>query len=65
MSEENQRLTLGEVQKEDLKFQPALPQDELTSYFQDTDIHTIMDDFEKTELSLIQRLEYLRDGDLT
>ena len=44
MSEENQRLTLGEVQKEDLKFQPALPQDELTAYFRDTDLGTILDD---------------------
>ncbi len=44
MSEENQRLTLGEVQKEDLKFQPALPQDELTGYFRDTDLGTILDD---------------------
>ena len=44
MNEENQRLTLGEVQKEDLKFQPEPPQDELTAYFRDTDLGTILDD---------------------
>ena len=47
MSEENNRLTLGEVTRDDLTIQPDVPQDDLTRYFEETDLPTIMEDFRK------------------
>ena len=60
MNEENQKLTLGAVQKEDLKFQPEPPQDELTAYFRDTDLGTILDD-----MNLTQHCVSCKDADTT
>jgi len=59
MNEENQKLTLGEVKQEDLKFsQPDVIQDDLTEYYNNTDIPTIMEDFRRdgTEPDVAMRL---------
>ena len=47
MSEENNRLTLGEVTRDDLTIQPDVPQDDLTRYFEETPLPNIMEDFRK------------------